>query len=186
MSIVSSGVAWQLERWAAITGAPIRQSDVEPTTWAMARVAGDVPAPEFIASVEQTTKFARDLVGWWDDYDLLLTPTTALPAFPLGALDDPDPLVSLARSATVTGGFTMPFNISGQPAISLPLHRTRSGLPVGMQLVARYGGEGVLIRIACVLEQARPWAAWVPPLHASLRTAKAGRSGVGSRSGRPD
>jgi amidase len=169
MAVVSSGVSWLLDRWSAVTGTRIRESDVEPTTWAMAQLAGDVTARQFIASVEATTRFARDLAAWWVDYDLLLTSTTAVPAFPLGALDHPDPLVSLTRSALVTGGFTMPFNISGQPAISLPLHRTGAGLPVGMQLVAGYGREDTLIRIASVLEQARPWSGWVPPLHSTVR-----------------
>ena len=70
------------------------------------------------------------------------------------------PLVTAGEWVTFTGQF----NMSGQPAISLPLHRTSSGLPVGIQLVAAYGREDVLIRVASQLEQAAPWAHLTPEL----------------------
>ena len=63
--------------------------------------------------------------------------------------------------------FTSPFNVTGQPAISLPLHRNDTGLPIGVQLVAATGREDVLVRIAAQLEEASPWAERIPPLHAS-------------------
>jgi amidase len=84
---------------------------------------------------------------------------------PLGAFaGTPDnPLEGLALSTAVVL-FTAPFNISGQPAISLPLHWTEDGLPVGVQLVAAYGREDLLIRVAAELEVAAPWADRTPPI----------------------
>jgi amidase len=106
---------------------------------------------------------------WWeaDGWDLLLTPTLASPPVPLGWFDaDPaNPLQPLWR-ATAFVPFTPLFNASGQPAISLPLSMSDDGLPIGVQLVAAFGREDVLLRVAAQLEEAQPWAARRPPVHA--------------------
>ncbi|RNL62876.1 amidase [Nocardioides marmoriginsengisoli] len=170
MAVVGSGVGWLLDRWSSVLGRPIVESDVEPGTWMMLESTRSVTGSQFIASVERTTRFGREVASWWDEYDVLLTPTMAVPAFELGALDAPgDPAEATRRSVAITGGFTVPFNVSGQPAISLPLHLTAAGLPYGLQFVARYGREDVLFRLAAELEQATPWAQRVPAVHASRR-----------------
>ncbi|MGE5617566.1 MAG: amidase family protein, partial [Candidatus Woesearchaeota archaeon] len=99
--------------------------------------------------------------------DLLLTPTCAEPPPRLGEFEAPaeNPLAPIVR-ATPFAIFTAGFNTSGQPAISLPLHMTADGLPVGVQLVAAYGREDVLLRVAAQLEEACPWADRRPSLHA--------------------
>ena len=91
-------------------------------------------------------------------FDLLVSPTLAEPPTRIGEFaNDPDaPMAPMVRSARYVA-FTPAFNSSGQPAISLPLHWTPEGLPVGVQLVAAYGREDVLVRVASQLEQARPW-----------------------------
>jgi amidase len=90
---------------------------------------------------------------------VLLTPTLPIPPFPLGELAPTakDP-AELLDSVGETGAFTLPFNVTGQPAISLPLHRNAEGLPIGVQFVAAYGREDILIQLAAQLEQAAPWA----------------------------
>ena len=98
--------------------------------------------------------------GWWaQGWDLLLTPTLAEVPLALGTIhnDSENLMAPTVRSGQFVP-FTPPFNTSGQPAISLPLHCSAEGLPVGVQLVAAYGREDVLIRIASQLEQAAPWA----------------------------
>ena len=88
---------------------------------------------------------------------MLLTPTCPGPAPPLGELAPDNPVPELlARMGAVTA-FTMPFNVTGQPAISLPLHWSADGLPVGVQLAGAYGREDLLLRLASQLEEARPW-----------------------------
>ena len=111
---------------------------------------------------------AREVAGWWTEgHDLLLTPTIAEPPPPLGTFDSPpdNPLHGLFRAAEVVP-FTPPFNVTGQPAISLPLHWNADGLPIGVQLVAAFGREDLLLRVAAQLEAAQPWADRRPPVHA--------------------
>ena len=108
------------------------------------------------------------MAAWWaSGFDLLVTPTTAQPPPRLGALASPPdaPLEGFVRAAPY-GAFTAVFNLTGQPAISLPLHWTADGLPVGVQLVAAFGREDLLLRVAAQLEQARPWKDRRPPTFA--------------------
>ena len=97
--------------------------------------------------------------------DLILSPTLGEVPPPLGSFDDsgPDPLEAIRR-AGLTAAFTAAYNVTGQPAISLPLHWTPDGLPVGVQLVAAYGREDLLLRVAAQLEDAAPWGDRRPPL----------------------
>ena len=114
---------------------------------------------------------ARAIAAWHEGgFDLLLTPTMGEPPVPLGTYDDsgPDPLAAFRR-AVPAGAFTALFNATGQPAISLPLHWTEAGLPVGVQLVAPFGREDLLIRVAAQLERARPGRTGRPPVFAGAR-----------------
>ena len=151
---------------AAIVGRPITAGDVEPYTWATAEYSKRYSGADYLQACETEQEHARRLTSWWSTgYDLLLTPTSMEPPPPLDdlRLDPADPLPGGRRFARISA-FTMPWNISGQPAISLPLHWTDDGLPVGVQLVADMGREDVLIRVAAQLEQTAPWAARRPPV----------------------
>ena len=109
--------------------------------------------------------WTRRTVSWWldDRFDLLLTPTLAEPPPELGDLTDP---ASDGARLLPFAIFTAPFNVTGQPAISVPLYFAASGLPIGVQLVAAPFREDVLFRLAGQLESARPWADRRPPVHA--------------------
>jgi amidase len=116
------------------------------------------------------------IAAWFDSgFDLLLTPTLGEPPPPLGSFDDsgPDPMAPIHR-ARLTVAFAALFNVTGQPGISLPLYWDEAGLPIGVQLVAPYGREDVLIRAAAQLERARPWAEHRPSVFASAPVASAG------------
>ena len=160
ITFFSTGVAAELDGIARRTGREITAADVEAPTWALAEMGRSITGPEFYSAREQTLRHARRVAGWWaEGYDLLLTPTLPDPPPPLGFFQgSPDnPLAGLARGAGYAV-FTAPFNATGQPAISLPLAMSGDGLPVGVQLVAAYGREDLLIRVASQIEQGAPWA----------------------------
>jgi amidase len=164
--LVACWTARDLDYWSERTGRPIAAGDVEPMSWALAEVGRGVPAPEYIRSASVMQLWARRVAGWWDDFDLLVTPTLPEPPPRLGSFDatPEDPLAGFGRGGQFVT-FTMPFNVTGQPAVSLPLAWS-DGLPVGVQLVAAYGREDVLFRVAAQLEAARPWAERRPPIRA--------------------
>ena len=141
---------------------------MEAGTWAVAEMGRSIGAVQFQEALTAFSVFTRRMAGWWaDGNDLLLTPTITEPPPELGqfATTPENPLNGLLRSSPLVQ-FTVPFNVSGQPAISLPLFWNDAGLPIGVQLVAAYGREDLLLRVASQLEQAEPWAARVAPVSA--------------------
>jgi amidase len=121
------------------------------------------PSPAYAASIVRLQTRARRIVSFWVGYDLLLTPTLAMLPVPVGWDTEPDdPREQFDRAAQFTP-FTAAFNVTGQPAVSLPLHWTDDGIPVGVQLVGPPLGEAMLLRVSAQLEAARPWADRRPP-----------------------
>ena len=144
------------------------EDDMEPVTWQRLRRGERLSAARYARAQAAAARFRRSVQQWWaDGHDLLLTPTTALPAAPLGSFGDD--LAAVERLTTGFVTFTRPFNITGQPAVSVPWSWNRDGLPIGVQLVAAYGREDLLIAVAAQLERARPWAhRTVPPQSGGL------------------
>ena len=147
-------------------GRELTQDDVEPATWFMASMASSYSALDLAQAIAGSAAYTRALGSWWGQgWDLLLTPTLGGPPPELGALDfDPADPIGSQRPVGELVPFTTHFNVSGQPAISLPMHWNADGLPIGIQLVAAYGREDVLIRVASQLEAAQPWADRKPNL----------------------
>jgi amidase len=150
-------------------GRRVEREDVEPYLWELADLGSPpVSADQYLRAAEVQQAWAARLAAWWaEGFDLLVTPTVPEPPVALEELD----ATRLGPAALLDriGGhmaFTEPFNATGQPAISLPLHWTPDGLPVGVQLVAAAGREGLLLRVAAQLESARPWRDRLPPIHA--------------------
>jgi amidase len=164
LTVVTSCTARDLAFWSARTARTIGPGDVEPMTWAIAELGRAVSAVDYIFAVEKLEAFTRVMARWWaEGFDLLLTPTLPEPPPTLGsfAARPDDPLAGFNRGGVFVT-FTLPYNVTGQPAISLPLQATAQNLPIGVQLVAAYGREDVLLRIAAALEAARPWASRRP------------------------
>lgn len=169
LKIISSCQARDIERFEEALGRELGPADVDCDNWAVTEIGRKVTAMEYQAAVEANHAFSRRMAAWWDSgFDLFVTPTVPEPSPPIGELvpDPATPLKGFMRSGQLTP-FMIPFNITGQPAVSLPLHWSDAGLPIGVQLVAAFGREDLLIRIARQLEQALPWAAKRPPVHAA-------------------
>jgi amidase len=125
--------------------------------------AASTSSPEYAAAIGRLQLRARRIAAFWADHDLLLTPTLAMTPVPIGWDTEPDdPREQFDRAAEFTP-FTAAFNVTGQPAVSLPLHWTADGLPIGVQLVGPPLGDAMLLRISAQLETARPWADRRPP-----------------------
>lgn len=166
-NVWSAGCAWAIEDWARRTGQKPSPDDFEPMTWAFYQRGKSVGAAEFLLSMQDLQRLARDIARFQQDYHLLLTPTTGEPPVPLGSFDAPAdaPLAGMRRAFTFSP-FTPLANATGQPSMSVPLYWTADGLPIGSQFTARFGDEATLFRLAAQLEAARPWRDRWPALSA--------------------
>ena len=147
--------------WERELGKKIGQNDLEPITWASYQAALKRTGPGYLVVVEKIQRFARKVALWYQDggFDLLLTPTMAIPPTPLGTFqfktEDP---TGWLRAANDFVAFTRIQNMTGQPAMSVPLHWNENNIPIGVQFAGRFGDEATLFRLAAQLERARPWA----------------------------
>jgi amidase len=164
MALWATQMAMGVRAFGRTLGRELTADEVEPVNWVLAERARQVSAVDYAVAQEAVYAFRRALQQWWaDGWDLLLTPTVAEPPPPLIEFEnDPQHPTAPMRRAGQFAVFTPPFNMSGQPAISLPLHRNADGLPIGVQLAAAYAREDVLIRVAAQLESAHPWSAEHP------------------------
>ena len=168
VTVVSCNVARALDAVGEKLGRVLTQDDVEAMTWSIAEMGRATPVAQFLAMVDWVHRFGRRMAAWWDSgFDLLLSPTAAEPPPRIGEFHAPPdvPLRPFLRAAPF-GAFTFPINLTGQPSISLPMHWTASGLPVGAMLTAPYAREDLLIRVAAQLEEAQPWRDRWAPHHA--------------------
>jgi amidase len=151
--------AAEIDRVGAMLGREMTEADVEPGTWLIAEPGRSATGLAYLSAVEFFHRASREIAAFWFDegFDLLLTPTVPEPPPTLGQFHDANnPLAGLARSSQIVP-FCVPFNITGQPAISLPVHFDASGLPIGVQLIAAAHREDMLLRTALELETAMPW-----------------------------
>ena len=139
-------------------------SQLEPLNAEFARRAGATSSADYVRAQVRLQAYGRRVAGFVAGYDAVLTPTLALPPVPVGWVREPDDPWEQYRRALEFTPFTAPVNVAGLPAASVPLAWTDEGLPVGIQLVASFGGEGLLLRLSAQLEEARPWADRRPPL----------------------
>jgi Asp-tRNA(Asn)/Glu-tRNA(Gln) amidotransferase A subunit family amidase len=181
MRVIAVAIRREVEHFGRLIGRPLTEADVEPRTWTVVEAGRDISGAEYAEGIDRLRERAAEIEAWWEDggWDLLVTPTTLVdrpPAIgrPDYSADDLDRVRSRFEGGSAIDdsreryrGLTellVPFNISGQPAISLPTHVSADGLPIGTHLVAAYGREDLLLQAAQALEAAFPWAGRRPPL----------------------
>jgi len=168
VTLVSAASAHDVRILEGILGRPVGEDDLEPDNLFFNELGKSVSAADYLLNLTALNTWCRDMASWWQPadgsagHDLLLTPVLATPPPPIGYLSGPEGGMRVREVLQ----FTAQFNVSGQPAISLPLYWTADGLPVGVQLVAAYGREDLLVRVAAQLEGAQPWAARRPAISA--------------------
>jgi len=165
------GFRERLESYSRASGHPISEATLEPVIWQVYQHACRLTAADFLAALSEVNRARRALAPVYQQCDVWLGPTLARPAEPHG-------LYALTRTGVtidtyvpeilaVPAQFTVPHNILGTPALTLPLAMHSSGLPIGVQLGAPHADEHILLQLGTALEQAMPWADRVPPLHVS-------------------
>lgn len=149
-------------------GRELGEADMEPATWGLVTMAREVSGLRLAQAQSAQSRLRRETATWWNDYDLLLTPTMAIQPPELGDLvaHEGDPLRALIRSGPMAT-FTGVWNATGQPAISLPFARSSSGMPIGVQLVGAYAREDLLLRVGSAMEADLRWDLRRAPMHAS-------------------
>jgi amidase len=148
--LLAVNIAVELASWSARIGAVLGEGDVEAATWRMVTTGRNISAVELLAAQSLLIEHTVEAEQWWERFDLLVTPTTASAPTPLG--DYAKGYESGRGSA-----FTRPFNITGQPALNVPLGWPSDGLPRGVQLIAPMGHDDLLITVAAALESVEPW-----------------------------
>jgi Asp-tRNA(Asn)/Glu-tRNA(Gln) amidotransferase A subunit family amidase len=156
--VIAGNTRAAIDLHAAKTGNRPEPEKFEKVTWALFEAGARSSAAEYARAVLAVHRTGRMVGRFFERHDVLLAPTLPRPPEKLGVFDmNSDDIESYRRAIALFTAFTAPFNASGNPAMSVPLHWTAEGLPVGVQFVARYGDEAALFRLAAQLEQAKPW-----------------------------
>ena len=166
-----AGIARRVDGLGELIGRELTADEVEPYNWTAAQRGREMPATEWIEANERQQAWSASVIEWMAGFDVLVTPTAGTPPMRTDELWPPEEKPWKISSAYARIGlFTLPFNVTGQPAISVPTHWTAEGLPVGVQLAANMGHDPLLLHLAAQLEEALPWADRLPAVHASTFT----------------
>ncbi|MEM7467983.1 MAG: amidase [Pseudomonadota bacterium] len=164
----SAFVGFVVRYWEREIGRPFERGDMEDATWDWYQASLATNSADFLVAVEAAQLLTRQIANWYEagNYDLLLTPTLSVPPVKIGAFE-PDAskpgqwLIDILSFVA----FTYVYNLTGQPAATVPLQWNEQDLPLGSQFIGRYGEEATLFRLAAQLEQAQPWLDRKPRVH---------------------
>jgi amidase len=188
LTVICGEVHADLLEAKSLVGRAATPADVEYTTWALNLLGGSISAGAFAKAARYLRRSARRVGDFFEGFDVLVTPTLAVPPFPIGSLQPPAHEQVLLK---VLGGlragnvlrligaveksadkifdvipYAPLFNVTGQPAMSVPLSWNAQNLPIGVHFVGKYGAEATLFRLAGQLEEAQPWRDRRPPVSA--------------------
>jgi amidase len=159
MTLWSAGCTWTIDSMASYLKRQVSPEQFEPATWALYQMGRMQTGASYLMALQGLQRAARAIARFMTDYDVWLTPTLGEPPLKLGSFDAKpgDPMAGMRKAAEFVP-FTPICNMTGQPAMSVPLFWNDEGLPVGTHYVGRFGDEATLFRLAAQLEEARPWA----------------------------
>ena len=157
LTVITVSMARALEDAASILGHAVTENDVEPATWAMYQQGKGINSVAYSRSIANMHQVGLAMAKFQEKYDVILSPTLAKPPVKLGVLSLDDP-ARYGKEVSEFSPFTALYNVTGQPSMSVPLHWTADGLPVGVMFSGRFGDEATLFRLAAQLEKAKPWA----------------------------
>jgi amidase len=161
-TVYGGAVAWIIDYWVNKLGREPAEDELEPLTREYWQAGRAVSAGQYLVGIQELQRASRAIAHFLTDFDVWLTPTLAQPPLPI-AEPDKEPTEVAAREAAFVATTAAVANITGNPAMSVPLHRNDAALPIGVDFLGRFGDEATLFRLAAQLEQARPWANRRPP-----------------------
>jgi Asp-tRNA(Asn)/Glu-tRNA(Gln) amidotransferase A subunit family amidase len=164
-TIISANSAMIFGLHAEALSRDIQREEIEPNTWLVLEESKRYSAKDYARAIFDMHAQSRFIASFFQDYDILLTPTTAQPPLALGSIKENYAHVTQFYAAlSAFAPFTSLWNQTGQPAISIPLHWTADRLPIGIQLISAFGNEALLLQLAHVVEKLKPWRKNLPPL----------------------
>jgi amidase len=171
-TIIGAAVSWILRSWIRRVGREPGTDEIEPLTRVLWEAGEQVAAADWLLAIEEIQRFSRRVASFFANTDLFLTPTMSAPPLPIGAMvsTPDDPWRSLNASAPTVRYAGVVANLTGNPAMSVPLDWNEDGLPIGVHFLGRFGDEATLLRLAAQLEEAQPWTQRLPQIHAVAPT----------------
>ncbi|HEX5087615.1 MAG TPA: amidase [Nocardioides sp.] len=165
-TVFNTATAWIVAYWTRRLGRPPADGELEPLTRAYWELGRQVSAADYLLAVEECQRFSRGVAAWLGGYDAWLTPTMSAPPARIGEITstDDEPLRALEAGGATVAYAGVVANLTGHPAMSVPLWWNADGLPIGVHFLGGYGDEAGLFRLAGQLEAARPWAGRRPPI----------------------
>jgi amidase len=166
LTLWSAGAAMDLQAMAKMLGRAPGPNDAEPFSRGMAELIAKAPEGAVDAAIARLAADSRAYDGWFANFDVIVSPVLTKPPVPLGYVSGNVPFAELSVRLTDYVGYTPLHNVAGAPAMSVPLHWTPGGLPVGVHFAARAGADALLFQLAYQLEAAQPWAGRKPGVFA--------------------